>query len=109
MMKRMNIPKIAIGLTTAAFAGLAVAGSAGAAENMICGKRESIIDQLEVKYGETARVMGFSRGAGVVEVYANDQSGSWTILITNPSGMSCLMAAGEAFESMDFPKGEAPA
>ncbi|MEM8698192.1 MAG: hypothetical protein AAGF44_03425 [Pseudomonadota bacterium] len=76
---------------------------------MICGKRQNIIQQLERKYGETARVMGFSQGAGVVEVYANTESGSWTILVTNPSGTSCLMAAGEAFEAMDVKLGDAPA
>lgn len=79
------------------------------AQQMVCGKRDAIIDQLKGKYGETARVMGFSQGAGVVEVYANDESGSWTILVTNPSGTSCLMAAGEAFETVDLPLGDAPA
>ena len=79
------------------------------AQDMICGKRQNIIKQLEAKYGETARVMGFSRGAGVVEVYANDESGSWTILVTNPTGTACLMAAGEAFEAVDAKVKDAPA
>ena len=64
----------------------------------VCGKRDDIISQLERKYGETRRSVGVQRGRGVVEVYASAETGSWTILLTDPRGMSCLMAAGEAFE-----------
>ncbi|MEM7506861.1 MAG: hypothetical protein AAF415_08940 [Pseudomonadota bacterium] len=96
-------------LGAAGLAALAFSANAVSAQQMICGKRDAIIGQLKGKYGETARVMGFSQGTGVVEVYANDESGSWTILVTNPSGTSCLMAAGEAFESVDLPVGDAPA
>ena len=73
-----------------------VAGTASA--QAICGKRDDIVAQLEKKYGETRRSVGVQEGRGVVEVYASASTGSWTILITNPRGMSCLMAAGEAFE-----------
>lgn len=64
----------------------------------VCGKRTDIIDQLESKYGETRRSVGVQQGRGVVEVFASAKTGSWTILVTDPRGMSCLMAAGEAFE-----------
>ncbi|MEM9141199.1 MAG: hypothetical protein AAGB15_15330 [Pseudomonadota bacterium] len=64
----------------------------------VCGKRDEIISQLEKKYGETRRSVGVQRGRGVVEVYASTETGSWTILVTDPRGMSCLMAAGEAYE-----------
>ena len=73
-----------------------VGGTASA--QAICGKRDDIVAQLEKKYGETRRSVGVQEGRGVVEVYASSSTGSWTILITNPRGMSCLMAAGEAFE-----------
>lgn len=72
-------------------------GSAAQAQ-MVCGERDNIIAQLEKKYGETRRSMGFQRGRGVVEVFASVETGSWTILVTDPRGTSCLMAAGEAFE-----------
>lgn len=106
-MKRPIRTALTLALGTAAFGAMSL--PAAAADNMICGKRDKIISQLQGKYGETARVMGFSKGAGVVEVFANERSGSWTILITNPTGMSCLMAAGEAFESVDIPSSDAPA
>ena len=65
---------------------------------MICGKRESIIAQLESKYKETRRSVGLQQGRGVVEVFASE-GGTWTILVTDTRGTSCLMAAGEAFQT----------
>jgi hypothetical protein len=65
---------------------------------MICGKRTDIVRQLGEKYGETRRSMGLSGGQGVVELYASDETGSWTILITTPKGTACMMAAGQAFQ-----------
>jgi len=63
-----------------------------------CGKRADVIRQLDEKYGETSRSLGLAQGRGVVEVYASEETGSWTILLTNPQGTSCLIAAGEAFQ-----------
>jgi hypothetical protein len=65
---------------------------------MICGKRTDIARQLGEKYGETRRSLGVSGGQGVVELYASDETGSWTILITSPQGAACMMAAGQAFQ-----------
>ena len=81
----------------AALLAVIAAGSSAQAQ-MVCGERDNIIAQLEKKYGETRRSMGFQRGRGVVEVFASVETGSWTILVTDPRGTSCLMAAGEAFE-----------
>ncbi|MEM7237723.1 MAG: hypothetical protein AAF501_07870 [Pseudomonadota bacterium] len=75
----------------------------------ICGKRQAILDELRAKYGETAQSRGFAQGAGVVEIFANNTSGSWTIVVTHPSGMTCLMASGEAFESMPIIASDTPA
>lgn len=89
-------------LPIAAVAGSILLGTAAmptaAAAQTVCGKRDEIITQLEKKYGETRRSVGVQQGRGVVEVYASAETGSWTILVTDPRGMSCLMAAGEAFE-----------
>jgi hypothetical protein len=65
---------------------------------MVCGQRTEIVRQLSEKYGETRRSVGVSGGQRIVEVYASDETGSWTILITSPYGTACLVAAGEAFE-----------
>jgi len=69
-----------------------------ALSQMVCGLREHIVADLEKKYGETRHSMGFQRGRGVVEIFASVETGSWTILLSRPDGVSCLMAAGEAFQ-----------
>ncbi|MEM8790340.1 MAG: hypothetical protein AAGE80_01885 [Pseudomonadota bacterium] len=73
------------------------------AQGTVCGHRSQIVKQLADRYGETALSRGVARGAGVVEIYVNPDSGSWTIVVTNPNGTSCLMAAGEAFEPLSHP------
>lgn len=91
---------------TLALAVAFVAGSAaqaqlisGGGQQMICGNRDEIVGQLGQKYGETRRSVGVTGRRGVVEVFASDATGSWTILLTNPQGLTCLMAAGEDFEA----------
>lgn len=83
--------------------------SEAASANRICGKRDAIVSQLKSKYGEVAQSRGFAQGAGLVEIYANNASGSWTIVVTHPTGVSCLMASGEAFEAMPVIASDTPA
>ena len=87
--------------------GAAAIPSAATAQT-VCGKRDDIIKQLKAKYGETRRSLGVQQGRGVVEVYASTETGSWTILVTDPRGMSCLMAAGEAFENETVAEADTP-
>ncbi|MEM9049521.1 MAG: hypothetical protein AAGC92_12470 [Pseudomonadota bacterium] len=75
----------------------------------ICGEREAIVKRLSEKYGETRQSMGLQRNNGVMEIFASEESGTWTILVTLPNGMTCLVAAGEAYDSTvaveEAPKG----
>lgn len=64
-----------------------------------CGQRDAVVAQLVEKYGETLRGMGLSSG-GVVEVYASAASGTWTITVTLPTGIMCLVASGQGFETI---------
>lgn len=68
------------------------------AQGALCGARSTIIERLKSQYGETRRGLGVGRENGVVEVYTSEATGSWTILMTLPTGVTCLMAAGEAWE-----------
>ncbi|WP_170402709.1 hypothetical protein [Ruegeria arenilitoris] len=65
-----------------------------------CAPREDVVKRLTETYGETRRGIGIARQGAVMEVYASDQTGSWTITVTLPDGMTCLIATGQAFEQM---------
>jgi hypothetical protein len=65
-----------------------------------CGKRDAITITLAERYGESRRAIGLAQNGVVMELYAA-QSGSWTITITRPDGITCLVAAGENFQSLD--------
>jgi len=93
----MNTMLRTILAVTAAVTAAGISLPATAAAQMRCGERETVIAQLRDRYGETQRSAGFQEGRGIVEIYANEDSGSWTILLTTPEGVSCLMAAGEAW------------
>ncbi len=85
-------------LFAASAIGIAAMWFASAAQaQMACGTRASFIAQLDAKYGETRRSMGIS-GNSVVETFANEETGSWTILITSPKGIACILAAGQTFQ-----------
>ncbi len=62
---------------------------------MACGTRDSVVEKLGEKYGETRRGGGLS-GAVIIEVWALDD-GTFTILLTYPSGMSCILAVGDGW------------
>ena len=95
---------------TAAFAliSVCIGFTTSAQAQMVCGARGDIVKQLEKKYGETRRSVGLQQGRGVVEIYASKNTGSWTILVTDTRGKSCLMAAGEAFQIEEVAEVETP-
>ncbi|HEU0220928.1 MAG TPA: hypothetical protein VFR34_01775 [Paracoccaceae bacterium] len=72
--------------------------TAAAAQGQVCGERTAIVQRLQDKYGETRQSMGLQQNNGVVEIFASDESGTWTILVTMPNGTTCLVAAGEAWD-----------
>ncbi|WP_170332376.1 hypothetical protein [Ruegeria arenilitoris] len=65
-----------------------------------CAPRDEVIKRLTETYGETRQGIGIARRGAVMEVYASDQSGSWTITVTLPDGMTCLVASGQAYEAI---------
>lgn len=63
-----------------------------------CGPRAAVVKALVEKYSETRRSIGIAANNMVMEVYAAEASGTWTITVTSPQGMTCLVASGQGFE-----------
>jgi len=81
-----------------ALAALADAALAQQARN--CGPRDLVVSRLAEGYGETRQSMGLGANNSVIEVFASEESGTWTITVTTPNGMTCLVASGQAFETL---------
>ncbi|KMW57959.1 hypothetical protein AIOL_002927 [Candidatus Rhodobacter oscarellae] len=64
-----------------------------------CADRERVVERLSETYGESRQSIGLAPNNSVVEVFASLETGTWTITVTNPSGMTCLVASGQAFEA----------
>ena len=91
-MTRWPLPLLA---AFAAFSGALVASPAMGG-HILCGNRNVMVRTLNEKYGEELRFAGLA-GQSWVELYASDETGSWTILVTSTRGNACLRMAGEAF------------
>lgn len=65
-----------------------------------CAPRPDVLQRLAETYGETRRGIGMARQGTVMEVFASDDTGTWTITVTLPNGLTCLMGAGEAYETL---------
>ncbi|MCK5611027.1 hypothetical protein KAR91_54645 [Candidatus Pacearchaeota archaeon] len=71
-----------------------------ASAQAICGERTSLLKQLEGNYKESPISMGLASNGSVVELTRSD-IGTWTILLTTPKGITCLIAAGKNWEDIE--------
>lgn len=76
---------------------------ATAQQPVACGKREDMVKALQSQYGETPRAIGLANQSTAIEIFTS-RAGTWTILITRPSGASCIVSAGEAWEETPPPQ-----
>ncbi|MCP4316716.1 MAG: hypothetical protein GY789_12075 [Hyphomicrobiales bacterium] len=76
------------------------------AAGMTCGDRTALLKALSEKYKESPRALGLSSsGKAVFEVYVS-KTGTWTIVMTTTTGVTCIMAAGHSWEEAPTVDGE---
>lgn len=61
---------------------------------MSCAERGFIRDFLENRFGETPVAQSMA-GQGVVQMWENRDSGTWTLVLLMPSGTHCVVISGE--------------
>ena len=86
-------PLVAVSLVVAGL----IAGTQTAAAAYRCGPRDKIIEVLGSKYLENRQALGLSGNALVVELFVS-AAGTWTVTSTNTQGVTCVIAAGEAWQ-----------
>lgn len=66
-----------------------------------CGPRNDILAQLHEKYRETPAAVGLAHDGTLVEVLTNEDGSTWSIMLSQPGGVSCLVATGESWQELN--------
>ncbi len=65
-----------------------------------CAERSVVLTELGGKYQETRRAIGIAGNNVVMEMFASADTGTWTLTITTPDGLTCLVASGNGYEAL---------
>ena len=65
-----------------------------------CGPHDDVAAALKQKFGEVVQVQGLSGDGRLMEIWANPKSGTWTATMTTSTGIACLSAYGDHFQSV---------
>ena len=74
-----------------------IALPAPASAQSACAPRVDIVEKLKEKYGEDQRGLGLGGKKSVIELWSSDKTGTWTIVMTRPNGVTCIVAAGDTW------------
>ncbi len=81
-------------------------GGAEAGGQQSCVVRNDAVEQLGKKFGEAVTARGLSQnGKAMIELLVSD-AGSWTVLVSDPAGQSCIIATGEDWHHVPVLKGD---
>ncbi len=64
-----------------------------------CGARDDLANKLKQRYDEMPSALGIASNGRLVEVFTSP-NGTWTIVLTRPDGVSCLLAVGQDWQTM---------
>ncbi|WP_299936452.1 hypothetical protein [uncultured Pelagimonas sp.] len=75
-----------------------------------CAPRDVVVERLQKAYSEQLTSGGLTQGdpaKSVVEIWTSKETGSFTVLVSTASGLSCIVAAGtEFFEAAPIKKSD---
>jgi hypothetical protein len=89
----------ALALASLLLCGTVAASKPAEAAPKLCGDRDQILDRLGQTYEEKPQALGLSGDGGVIEVLVSPEGG-WTMLLTYPRRATCIVATGEAWQTL---------
>ena len=90
-------------LSAAMLAGPALAQDRGTPLST-CGDQEHVASYLRDNFNEVPVSLGLQADGRMLQVFASEESGTWTMVTTSPNGTTCIIGAGEAWQNM--PRGQ---
>ncbi len=91
---------LTLGLICAIISPALAEEQAAAQDKTLCNKRTEVMKNLAENYSENTVGIGMSSNGGVLEILTSKDGKTWTALLTTPDGKSCLVAMGNAWESL---------
>ena len=86
---------------------LALVASPALAQQQMCAPIAQMTERLSQAFGEHLAAGGLTTAGRLLQVYANREKGTWTVTVTTPDGVSCLVSSGEAF-AIELPEAPKP-
>lgn len=65
--------------------------------------REQMVVGLFNVFGETLRSVGLTDGEKILELYTNSETGTWTVLQTEPNGCTTPLHSGQFWQDIPPP------
>ena len=87
-------------------AGLILFGASASAQAP-CNQRTEIVTELAGKYKEVPVAIGVNSKGHLVEVLSSEHGRTWTIIVTSPAGMSCVVSVGEDWSTRQLEEQQA--
>jgi hypothetical protein len=85
----------AAAFSTALLLGASAIGSPAAAAQPACGPHTEVIKALGDKFRETQSATALTNAGTLLEVLTSNDGSTWTIIVSRPDGLSCVVAAGQ--------------
>lgn len=85
-------------LTSLAFGAMLLTAEMAPAQSGNCGPRDAVAQRLVEIYSESRKIAALNGDNSLLELFASETTGTWTITITQGSGLTCIVAAGEHYQ-----------
>ncbi len=73
--------------------------AANATAQVPCYQRDKIVSLLAAKFKEVPVAIWVNNKGRLVEVLSSEHGDTWTIILTTPEGLSCVVTAGEGWRT----------
>ena len=70
------------------------------AANVACASHVDVINKLSQGYAEQPVALGLAANGSLIEVFSASDGRTWTLVMTRPDGLSCILASGHAWETV---------
>jgi hypothetical protein len=97
--QRWMLPIRGLGAAVLLAAALAIP-AANSVAAPACGPRSELLKQLSQRYSEAPVAIGLASDGSLIELLTSGNGASWTLIVSQPHGPSCLIAAGESWQSL---------